>query len=89
MTRWWFVIHDSEEVLADIDNKWNQLKLQVAWELEHCFAPQKESEPACSEPNALDSHQNSPETYMQSQPQAGKLPVMSEKHHQSGKQCMH
>ena len=34
---------------------------------------------ADSDPNALDSHQSSPKSCMQSQRQADKLPVMSEK----------
>lgn len=36
-TRWWFVIHDTEEVLTSLENKWDQLKLQTLWELEPCF----------------------------------------------------
>ena len=79
VTRWWFVIHDSE---ANIDNKWDQLKLQVAWELEPCFASQRQSDPAYSKPSApgnLVIHQNSPENHMQSRPQADRLPLTSEK----------
>jgi hypothetical protein len=26
-TRWWFVIHDTEEVLTNLESKWDQLKL--------------------------------------------------------------
>ena len=36
-TKWWFVIHDSEEVLTSLESKWDQLKLQTLWELEPCF----------------------------------------------------
>ena len=77
VTRWWFIIHDSE-VLGNIDSKWDQLKLQVAWELEPCFAPWKDPNPACNEPNAppapenLDAHQSNPD--MQSQSQVDKSP---------------
>lgn len=33
-TRWWFVIHDSEEALINLED---HLKLQTLWELEPCF----------------------------------------------------
>ena len=83
VTRWWFIIHDSEEVLGNIDSKWDQLKLQVAWELEPCFAPRKDSNPACNESNApatpgnLDTHQSNPD--MQPRSQSDKLPQTSKK----------
>ena len=63
LTRWWFVIHDSEEVLANIDSKWDQLKLQVAWELEPWFVSQRQSNPALGQVNGpanVDTHQDSP-----------------------------
>ena len=89
VTRWWFIIHDSEEVLGNIESKWNQLKLQVAWELELCFAPRKDPNPACNEPNApaapenLDTHQSNPD--MQSRSQVDKSPPTMQSQSQSDK----
>ena len=68
VTRWWFVIHDSEEVLISIDSKWDQLKLQVAWELEPCFAPQEQLDSASSQTNAPESLDPKNGTQSQSQP---------------------
>ena len=37
--RWWFVPHDSEEVLQSLENKWDQIQCQTGWKLELCFRP--------------------------------------------------
>ena len=76
VTRWWFIIHDSEEVLINIDSKWDQLKLQVAWELEPCFAPQKQLDSASSQTNAPENL--NPENDTQSHSQADESPLMSD-----------
>ena len=34
---WWYVIHADEEVLCDMENKWEPIQLQLRWKLEHCF----------------------------------------------------
>ena len=34
---WWFVLHDDEVCLQDIDAKWEHVKLQTSWKLEPCF----------------------------------------------------
>ena len=43
--RWWFIIHASESVLCNLDDTWEQLKLQTGWKLEPCFKP-------CSQPHS-------------------------------------
>ena len=37
--RWWFVIHASENVLLDLEGRWDQLQFQTGWKLEPCFKP--------------------------------------------------
>ena len=37
LSKWWFVIHDTEEVLTNLESKWDQLKLETLWELEPCY----------------------------------------------------
>ncbi len=56
-TRWWFVVHGPEEILALLDEQWPAVKIQIAWSLESCFAP-KETVPdgssvSPSEPSPL------------------------------------
>lgn len=34
---WWFVLHDNEAMLQEIDKKWEQVSLQTMWKLEPCF----------------------------------------------------
>ena len=35
--RWWFVLHDKEEILKALDAKWNLVEVQTSWKLEPCF----------------------------------------------------
>ena len=35
-TKWWLVIHADEQLLSDLDAKWEQVK-QTPWKLEPCF----------------------------------------------------
>jgi len=56
-TRWWFVVHGPEEILALLDEQWPAVKIQTAWSLESCFAS-KETVPdgssvSPSEPSPL------------------------------------
>ena len=37
--RWWFVIHASENVLLDLEGRWDQLQFQTRWKLEPYFKP--------------------------------------------------
>ena len=37
--QWWFVIHDDESVLSDLDTKWNLVQVQTSWKLECCYKP--------------------------------------------------
>ena len=37
--RWWFVIHASENLLLDLEGRWDQLQFQTGWKLEPCFKP--------------------------------------------------
>ena len=37
--RWWFIIHASENVLLDLEGRWEQLQLETGWKLEPCFKP--------------------------------------------------
>ena len=39
-TRWWYVLHDSEEALASLESKWEQLEVQTSWKLTKCYMPQ-------------------------------------------------
>ena len=39
-TRWWFVLHDSEAVLASLESNWGQLEVQTSWKLVNCYMPQ-------------------------------------------------
>lgn len=34
---WWFIVHGSEEVLKELEQKWNLLHMQTNWKLEPCF----------------------------------------------------
>ena len=36
---WWYLIRGSEAALADIENLWNSVSLQVGWKLESCTKP--------------------------------------------------
>ena len=37
--RWWFVLHGSESLLCDLEEKWPQVNLQTSWKLEPCYKP--------------------------------------------------
>ena len=37
--KWWFVIHDSEEAMQDLEAKWESVRLQTGWCLERCTKP--------------------------------------------------
>ena len=37
--QWWFVIHDDESVLSDLDTKWNLVQVQISWKLELRYTP--------------------------------------------------
>ena len=39
-SRWWFVLHDSEEALTSLESTWEQLALQTSWKLANCYMPQ-------------------------------------------------
>ena len=32
--RWWFVLHDSEEALRMLEDKWDNIQMQTGWKLE-------------------------------------------------------
>ena len=36
---WWYVLHDSEEVLKVLEEKWEGLQMHTGWKLELCFRP--------------------------------------------------
>ena len=36
---WWFVLHDSEEALKSLEEKWETINLYTGWKLEFCFKP--------------------------------------------------
>ena len=38
-TRWWFVLHATEDLLCDLEGKWAEVNLQTSWKLEPCFKP--------------------------------------------------
>ena len=52
----WFVLHDEEAKLQDIDAKWEQVEFQTAWKLEPCF--RRASTPV-SQPLSLPEHGDS------------------------------
>ena len=37
--RWWFVLHDSEEALRTLADKWDNIQMQTGWKLELCYKP--------------------------------------------------
>ena len=37
--RWWFVLHNSESMLCELEEKWPQVNLQTSWKLEPCYKP--------------------------------------------------
>ena len=37
--KWWFVLHDDEAILCDLDAKRSLLEVQTSWKLEYCFKP--------------------------------------------------
>ena len=37
--RWWFVLHDSEEALCMLEDKWDNIQMQTGWKLELCYKP--------------------------------------------------
>ena len=49
--RWWHIVSGSENDLACLDNKWEEVRVQTGWKLEHCYV----------EANFLDKRQ--PPTY--------------------------
>ena len=40
LVRWWYVIHDSEEVLSSLDTIWDKLQVHTSWKLEPCYMSQ-------------------------------------------------
>ena len=48
-TRWWFVLHDSEEALTSLESKWEQLEVQTSWKLVKCYMPQFEDQTPANE----------------------------------------
>ena len=41
---WWFVIHDEEAKLRELENKWEALQTQTLWVLEKCTKPTESPE---------------------------------------------
>ena len=42
IVRWWFVLHDSEKALSEMDAKWDQVHMHTSWKLEPCYMMQLE-----------------------------------------------
>ena len=38
-TRWWFVLHGSESLLCELEEKWPQVYMQTSWKLQPCYKP--------------------------------------------------
>ena len=55
--RWWFIIHDTEEVLTNLESKWNLLKLQTLWELEPCYMDGPSTDQPCISSESPTAHQ--------------------------------
>ena len=36
-TKWWCVVHADEDLLTELNTKWDQVKAQTSWKLEPCF----------------------------------------------------
>ena len=36
-TKWWYVVHADEDLLTELNTKWDQVKAQTSWKLEPCF----------------------------------------------------
>ena len=53
---WWFVLHDSEESLKELENLWEPLRLQTDWKIESCLMPAPDHPPSTSPPNLTDPH---------------------------------
>ena len=39
-SRWWFILHDTEEALVTLEVNWEQLALQTSWKLMDCYMPE-------------------------------------------------
>lgn len=37
IVRWWFLIRGDEQVLVDLEGKWDSIALQTSWKLENCY----------------------------------------------------
>ena len=35
--KWWYVVHADEDLLTELNTKWDQVKVQTSWKLEPCF----------------------------------------------------
>ena len=36
---WWFVLHDEEEHLTELEKSWDAVELQTQWKIEPCYMP--------------------------------------------------
>ena len=63
-TRWWFILHDSEEALVSLESNWEQLALQTSWRLVNCYMPQFSDNQDIPENHTNDALQPPPENNM-------------------------
>ena len=47
--QWWFVLHDEESTLSDLENKWTSVEVQTSWKLEPCFQPVTSQNPVVTD----------------------------------------
>ena len=52
---WWYIVHADEEVLCDLETKWESIQLQLKWKLEHCFMFKETTDPGPSSASDDDS----------------------------------
>lgn len=52
---WWYIVHADEEVLCDLETKWESIQLQLKWKLEHCFMFKETTDPRPSPASDDDS----------------------------------
>ena len=62
---WWYIVRADEEILCDLETKWEPIQLQLNWKLEHCFM-RKEAVPSVSVHDASQLSQPVPAPQAQS-----------------------
>ena len=70
LVRWWFVIRGSEDVLKQLEEKWNLMDTQVKWKLEpvYCFSVSIDQQPDTAQQAENEQSESPPSSATQSNP---------------------